>query len=122
MQGYRNIFHMIFFRLSLCPWVVQAQRLFNAAIRKMDRWRQGRDACKKELEEAKDTLSAHDKRTLERVRFWKYSILSYPFDFLLGIRVKKQNGSTGRFMINWRSTSRSDDGWEGLFTFRLNKT
>lgn len=71
IQGCRNVLGIMrFFCLSLCPWFVQAQRLFNAANRKMDRLRQGRDACKKQLEEARDSLSAHDKRTLERVWFW----------------------------------------------------
>ncbi|CAN0209662.1 unnamed protein product, partial [Pylaiella littoralis] len=46
--------------------VGQAQRLFSASNRRMDRWRGARDDSKKQLEEEGETLSAHDKRQLEK--------------------------------------------------------
>ncbi|CAB1119318.1 unnamed protein product [Ectocarpus sp. CCAP 1310/34] len=44
----------------------QAYRLFTATNRKMERWRGARDSSKKDLEEGESTLSAHDKRQLEK--------------------------------------------------------
>eukprot|EP00903_Cladosiphon_okamuranus_P011191 g10560.t1 len=44
----------------------QAQRLFSASSRRMERWKGARDQSKKELEEGGDSISAHDKRQLEK--------------------------------------------------------
>lgn len=54
------------FSLSLQSIETQAQKFWNATNRRMERWRDGRDAAKTELESG-DSLSAHDKRELERV-------------------------------------------------------
>lgn len=37
----------------------------------MERWKGARDGSTKELEEGADSLSAHDKRQLEKVRGWQ---------------------------------------------------
>ena len=41
----------------------------------MERWKGARDQSKKELEEGGESLSAHDKRQLEKVRRWQVVVM-----------------------------------------------